>query len=152
MTCIRRAEIREAMLLTDIAYRSEAYWGYDSVYMESFKSLYKVTEAFIRNNETFILEEDRRVVGFYGMEIGGEEASLEYLYIEPKAIGSGYGRQLWDHMVDNCKRKGIKEIELVTSPQAKEFYIKMGAVQVGEVASLVIKGRIIPKFVYTFTD
>lgn len=34
-----------------------------------------------------------------------------------------------------------KEIVLVTSPQAKEFYAKMGAIQCGEVDTLVIKGR-----------
>lgn len=45
-------------------------------------------------------------------------------------------------------RLGIKQIEIVTSPEAKEFYIKMGAIEVGIVESIVKKGRIIPKLLY----
>lgn len=146
---IRPAEICESKILTDIAVRSEAYWGYDSTFMENFKSLYKVTGEFISNNPTFVLEEDDSIIGFYGILIGEKETSLEYLYIEPESIGKGYGKILWDHMVNTCKNQGIKEIVLVTSPQAKEFYTKMGAVQSGEVESIVMKGRKIPRLVYT---
>jgi len=74
---------------------------------------------------------------------------LEYLFIEPRYIGKGYGRLLWDHLAENCKSFGIKEFKLVTSPQAKEFYIKMGAIPFGEVESLLKKGRIIPQLIYT---
>jgi N-acetylglutamate synthase-like GNAT family acetyltransferase len=50
-----------------------------------------------------------------------------------------------EHMKNYCKKIGLKEIFAVTSPQAKEFYEKMGAIQVAEVESLLKKGRIIPK-------
>ncbi len=149
MLKIRRAKMRESEILTDIAARSEAYWGYDSTFMENFKSLYKVTEEFIRNNPTFVIEEDENIRGFYGVLMGEKETSLEHLYIDPESIGKGYGKLLWEHMVKNCKQQGINEIVLVTSPQAKEFYTKMGAKQIGEVGSLVIEGRKIPRLVYT---
>lgn len=145
---IRRAQICEAKILTDLVVRSEAYWGYDSTFMENFKSLYRVTEQFINNNETFIIEENEDIIGFYALLIDEKETSLEYLYVEPICIGKGYGKLLWDDMIESCKNWGIKEITLVTSPQVKEFYIKMGAVQIGEVDSLVIKDRKIPKLLY----
>lgn len=53
-------------------------------------------------------------------------------------------------MVKSCETMNIKELSIVTSPQAKEFYTKMGAVEVGEVESLIKKGRIIPKLLYKF--
>lgn len=145
---IRRAKICEAKILTDLLVRSEAYWGYDSTFMENFKSLYRVTEQFINNNETFIIEENEDIIGFYALLIDEKETSLEYLYIETICIGKGYGKLLWEHMIEICKNWGIKEITLVTSPQVQEFYIKMGAVQIGEVDSLVIKDRKIPKLLY----
>ena len=148
MLYIRNAKVNECEILTDIAIKSESYWGYDFDYMETFKSLYKVTEDFINNNSTFVIEEDENIVGFYGVLIEKDETSLEYLFIEPKCIGKGYGKLLWDHMVENCKKVGIDKIMLVTSPQAKEFYIKMGAVQTGEIESLVKKERKIPQLIY----
>ncbi|MCM1991519.1 GNAT family N-acetyltransferase [Oceanirhabdus seepicola] len=113
------------------------------------KSIYKVTEEFINNNPTFIIEKDENIIGFYSILINENEASLEYFYIEPKYIGKGYGRILWNHMVQNCKNLGIKEIEIVTSPEAKVFYMKMGAVQTCEIKSLVNKERKIPQLIYT---
>ena len=54
MIDIRRAEIGDSEILTNIAIRSEAYWGYDAVFMEKFKAIYRVTKEFINNNSTFV--------------------------------------------------------------------------------------------------
>lgn len=134
--------------LTNLATRSEAYWGYDSNYMDRFKEIYKVDKEFIKNNPTYIIKENEDIVGFYGILVSEKENSLEYFFIEPKRIGKGYGRLLWNHAIDICRKLNIKEFEIVTSPQAKEFYIKMGAKLQGEVESLVAKGRIIPRLAY----
>lgn len=149
MTNIRRALPNESQILTDIAAASEAYWGYDVNFMESFRSLYRVTEEFIDKNPTYVIGNDSGIIGFYSLAAGENETSLEYLYVEPKSIGKGYGRVLWNHMIETCSDMGIKKIVFVTSPQAREFYIKMGAVLIGEVDSLVIKNRKIPQLAYT---
>lgn len=149
MQCIRNAIANEYKILTDIAIKSEAYWGYDSDYMDKFKSIYKVSEEFINNNPTVIIEEDENIIGFYGVLIEKNETSLEYFFIEPKYIGLGYGKILWSYLVKDCKNLGIKEFSIVTSPQAKEFYVKMGAIPYGEIESLLKKGRIIPQLIYT---
>lgn len=149
MMNIRSARMDEAVALTDIAARSETYWGYDSDYMEKFRLIYKVTEEFIIKNPTFIIEEDNNIIGFYAVLTENDITSLEYFFIEPEYIGQGYGKLLWNHLINNCKTIGIKEFNIVTSPQAKDFYVKMGAVTCGEVESLLKKGRIIPQLIYT---
>jgi GNAT superfamily N-acetyltransferase len=149
MLNIRIAKMNESETLSNIAARSESYWGYDSDYMEKFKDIYKVTEEFISKNTTFIIEEYNNIIGFYGVLIENDMASLEYFFIEPEYIGQGYGKLLWNHLVKHSKIIGIKEFIIVTSPQAQEFYIKMGAVTCGEIESLLKKGRIIPKLIYT---
>ena len=146
---IRSAKIDESDYLTNIAIKSESYWDYDFNYMEKFRLIYKVTEEFISKNPTFIIEDDKNIVGFYGILVENDMTSLEYLFIEPKYIGQGYGKLLWNHLVEYCKSEGFKELCIVTSPQAKEFYLKMGAVSWGEVESLLKKGRIIPRLIYT---
>ncbi len=148
MVNIRNAKANEYNVLTDIATKSEAYWGYDSDYMDKFKSIYNVSEAFISNNPTVIIEEDKNIIGFYGVITKSGEVSLEYFFIEPKYIGKGYGKLLWNYLIKDCRNFGIKAFNIVTSPQAKEFYIKMGAMQCGEVESIVRKGRIIPQLIY----
>ncbi|MCB2312925.1 GNAT family N-acetyltransferase [Clostridium tagluense] len=76
--------------------------------MEEFKSVYKVTEEFINNNSTFVIEKDESIIGFYGVLVENNETSLEYLFIEPEYINKGYGKLLWNHMVENCDKKGVK--------------------------------------------
>lgn len=151
MLKIRKAEASEAGALTAIAAASEAYWGYDASYMDRFKALYKVTEEFIKANPVYVMVEGESIVGFYGIVTDNVETSLEYLYIEPGSIGKGYGEALWKHAVYICENLGIKELSMVTSPQAKGFYIKMGAVYTGETDSIVVEGRKIPKLVYTLS-
>lgn len=148
MVNIRNAKANEYNVLTNIATKSEAYWGYDSDYMGKFKSIYSVSEEFIRNNPTVIIEENENIIGFYGVLTKNGEVSLEYFFIEPKYIGTGYGKLLWNYLIKDCRNLDIKAFNIVTSPQAKEFYIKMGAMQCGEVESLLRKGRIIPQLIY----
>ncbi|MBS5822728.1 MAG: GNAT family N-acetyltransferase [Clostridium argentinense] len=148
MLNIRRAKVDEYEILTDIAIKSEGYWGYDSDYMDKFKSIYNVSEEFIKNNPTVLIEEDNSVIGFYGLICKDNGTSLEYFFIEPKYIGKGYGKLLWNYLVNHCKNLGIEAFEIVTSLQAKEFYVKMGAIPCGEVESLLKKGRIIPQLIY----
>lgn len=148
MISIRNAKAEEYAVLSDIAFKSEAYWGYDSDYMNKFKSIYNVSEEFINNNPTVIIEEDDNIVGFYGIVNEESETTLEYFFIEPKYIGKGYGKLLWNYLVKDCKNRRIKEFSIVTSLQAKDFYVKMGAIPCGEVESLLKKGRIIPQLIY----
>lgn len=148
MLKIRSATANDCEILTNIAINSESYWGYDLDYMTMFKSIYKVTEKFVNNNPTFLMEENRNIIGFYGILIGNTEISLEYFFIDPQYIRQGYGKMLWNHLITTCKKLGIKEFSLVTSPQAKDFYVKLGAICCGEVESLLKKGRIIPQLIY----
>lgn len=149
MVKIRSAKEYEHNILTDLAISSEAYWGYDREYMNKFSAVYSISEEFINNNPTIILEDDDNIIGFYSVINDKSETSLEYFYIAPKYIGKGYGKLLWNHLIKDCRSRGMKEFSLVTSPQAKEFYIRMGAILCGEVESLLKKGRIIPKLIYT---
>ncbi len=144
---IRPAMPSEAGMLTDIACRSEAYWGYDPDFMKQFRSIYQVTEEFINQNPTFVMQEDNEIVAFYGLLLG-PEVWLEYFFVEPRHIGKGYGRLLWKHVAEYCREVAIREFRMVTSPQAKEFYVKMGATPLGEVESSLRKGRMIPLLVY----
>jgi N-acetylglutamate synthase-like GNAT family acetyltransferase len=94
--------------------------------MQKFRSVYQVTEKFIGNNPTFIIQDDETIVGFWGVLIDDKEASLEYLFIEPRSIGKGYGKLLWNHTVNHCNMLGIKELIIVSGPKQKSSIQKWG--------------------------
>ncbi|WP_320054454.1 GNAT family N-acetyltransferase [uncultured Acetobacteroides sp.] len=145
---IRPAAPNEAEQLTAIAVESEAYWGGSTSFLVRFEELYKVTASFIEHNPTFVLEEGGEIAGFYAIVKGNDASELEYLYVKASCIGKGYGRMLWEHLMEQCKELGIQQLELVTSPEAKDFYARMGATQVSTVESTIEEGRMIPRMVY----
>ncbi|MGB9976838.1 N-acetyltransferase family protein [Thermovenabulum sp.] len=145
---IRPAKENEALILSELAEKSEGHWGYDEKYMVKFKEKYRLTEEYIKNFPVFVLEDKEKILGFFGLLFEKDEVNLEFFYIDTDYIGKGYGRMLWSHLADYCKEKGIKSFTFVTSPEAKGFYIKMGAEYLGEVESSVKKGRIIPRLIY----
>lgn len=144
---IRNARIKESEELTNLAAESEAYWGYDEEFMEVYKIIYTVTADIINDTPTYVLENENEIIGFYNVVQEGYLGYVEYFYIKPRYMGQGYGRIMWNSMVDICENLGIIEIELVTSPQAKNFYTKLGAIVVKEVNSQ-IDNRKIPKLRY----
>jgi len=145
MCSIFKAEENHIDELNRIAYESEAWWGYDSEFMERFRAIYRITEEYIRKNPTFILVENGSIIGFFSFIKSENETELEYFYIDPRYIGKGYGKKMWDSLKEYCKETGIESFSLVTSPQAKGFYEKMGADVIDEVDSLLREGRKIPR-------
>lgn len=143
---IRRAEIKEYKILTELAVLSEAYWGHDKRFLDAYRQIYSLTEDYIRNHPTIVMEDDGNIIGFYSFIESDDEVSLEYFYLDPAYIGKGLGRELWEHLADFCRNRGILELVFVSSPEAKAFYEKMGAVNVGEVNSLVARDRRILKW------
>lgn len=149
MNTVRVAKDEMSNLLSELAYYSESYWGYDNDYMEKFKLYYNVTKEFINENLVFILEKDNSIIGFWGLHhVDNAGWELEYFYIAIQYINKGYGNQLWNSLIIECKKNQIHNFEFVTSPQAVQFYKKMGAETIGHVESLLEQGRMIPKLRY----
>lgn len=141
---IRPAQAGEAGLLGDLALRSKAHWGYDANFLEACRAELTISADYITNAPVFVLEEDGRVAGFYGLREQGTELELLYLFVEPTAIGSGHGKRLWAHAVERAARLGFQKISIESDPYAEAFYLAMGARRVGEVSSTLRPGRTLP--------
>lgn len=145
---IRPALANESGILSELAANSEAHWGYDDIFMNQFRTFYAVDQDFILENPTFVYIRDNQIIGFYSLNLKGRFCELEFMYVKPEFIGKGVGAILWHHMIKQCKKNEIEMITLVTSPQAKGFYEKMGAKHSGDVPSLLDETKIIPKLYY----
>ncbi|WP_006715345.1 GNAT family N-acetyltransferase [Desulfitobacterium metallireducens] len=145
---IRRALPEEAVLLTEIAFRSKAHWGYDLSFMEQCRNDLTIFSDNITNNLVFVIEADGDIVGFYELRGKVPEANLYWLFMDPKVIGCGYGKRLWLHAAEISKGLGFEYMLIKSDPYAEGFYLRMGAKRIGKLPSTAIQGLMLPLLCY----
>jgi len=142
---IRRAHLDECALLTDIALRSKASWGYDEQFMANCVAELTINETDIETHQYFVMESAGAVVGFYALrEHGEDEGELADLFVEPAHMRAGYGRRLVEHAKSAAQAHGWQSLLVEADPNAWEFYYSCGGAQIGTVASGSIPGRRLP--------
>lgn len=142
----RRATINDTTQLTELTHRSKAYWGYDEDFMRNCQEELTVRESHIINDISYVLETDGQIVGFYTLSVmkPNDTIELEYMFIEPNHIGLGYGKKLLHHAIDQCKVMNCQRLMIQSDPNAKQFYIRHGGVQISEEPSNSIADRMLP--------
>jgi GNAT superfamily N-acetyltransferase len=123
---IRRATAEDHAAINDIVQGSSAY---DGVYRAMLDG-YEVTARQIAEEETWIAAESAQPLGFYSL-LFGAEPELDLLFVADGAQGRGVGRHLFDHMRALAKTRGAARVKIVAHPPARDFYRRMGAVEVG---------------------
>jgi GNAT superfamily N-acetyltransferase len=132
---IRRGLPEEVDTLTQIAHDAKRHWGYPEHWIEHWKDDLTISEDFVTANPVFVAEKDDQILGFYALIIRQDKAELDHLWVAPEYIGSGVGKELFIHAMQNAARRSVSEIEIVSDPNAEGFYRKMGAHRIGESAS-----------------
>ena len=140
---IRRARPEEATALSVLAETSKRHWGYDDAFIAATIEEIAVTEEQIRRNDCFIAEIDETVIGFYLLA----QTSLERLFISPEFFGQGVGRALMAHLQTQARERGLTRIEIISDPNAADFYRRTGAIEAGLSNSQFVSGRQLPVFV-----
>ena len=147
MLQFRQARPEDAGRLSDLAYDAEACYGYSEEHMQGFRTSYRVSEDFIRENPAFIMQDDGKILGFWGLTLSEDGWELEFFYVAAELIRCGYGQQLWEHLIGYCRDKGIEDFIFVTGPCSIGFYERMGARVVGETDS-VLDREPVPVLIY----
>jgi GNAT superfamily N-acetyltransferase len=147
---VRRARQDEAGLLTDLTVRSKAFWGYDDSFLEGARQELEFNACkFLPDFHVYIIEAEGQPLGFCSLiSVDGSTVELHDLFIEPRYIGKGYGKELWDYAVKLARSLGFSRIVLTADPNAEPFYAHQGAVRVGEKASPVCSDRVLPVMEY----
>ena len=146
MVRIRQARRDEGALLTGLAFRSKAFWGYDSAFLERAKSDLEFRSAkFEPDFHVYVIEASGDAAGFYSLiPLDSDSIELHDLFVDPRQIGKGFGTELWQHAVGLSKRLGFKRLVLTADPNAEPFYLHCGAVRTGEKVSPVDARRRLP--------
>lgn len=89
----------------------------------------------------FVCEVTGRVAGFCSLAITPPEGELTKLFVEPEAIGRGYGARLMRHAIETARSLGLARLAIEADPNAEPFYRALGARVTGRVPSGSIPGR-----------
>lgn len=149
---VRSAEPSEASALTELAMRAKAHHGYDEAFMAAVRPILTVSPEKIENQPVFVLEEGGAVAAFYILRPrDAVDVELDFLFVEPSAIGRGFGRLLWDHAVAYARSLGHRTLLIESDPYAEPFYRARGAVRVGDVPSTAAAKRALPLLHFDLT-
>jgi GNAT superfamily N-acetyltransferase len=142
---LRRARAGEAADITALAVRSKRVWGYSDAFMALVEPGLAVSEADIQEQHVAVLEAGGRLLGYCRVADRGDHAELEDLFVDPSCIGRGHGRRLFGHARSVARGLGHARLEWDSDPFAEAFYLRLGAVRIGETESQAIPGRMLPR-------
>ena len=143
---IRRATPDEADILTAIAHAAKRHWNYPEKWISQWRSDLTITSDFIANNEVYVAVVDGNVAGCCALVISDSLAELEHMWIDPRQMGNGVGRALFEHTKQRARELGLPELELSADPNAEGFYERMGAKRIGAVpAEMDGQPRVLPR-------
>ena len=145
---IRLARPEEPPVLTRLAIRSKAHWGYDASFMAACNTELTVTADKIAERTTFVFEEQARALAFYRITLDAETADIALIFVDPSELRRGIGTKMWAHLLDLCSRHGANRITIARDPNAVEFYQLLGARPFGTVPSESVAGRNLPLLEY----
>lgn len=128
----RRARPEEAQALADLQNRSSTHWNYPPGFFDWAPGASEIPEAYIRDNPVYLLEENDRIIGFYGFTKEDGGFLLDKLFVDIDRIGTGCGKALWRHAVDLARTLGHTAFIIGSDPNAAPFYRAMGAIWYAE--------------------
>lgn len=126
--------------------RAKAHWGYDAAFMAAVADELTITADAL--GPDLVVWHDHAPLGMARVVVPGRTARLEELFVDPAAMGQGIGAKLFGWAADRARQQGARVMRIDSDPFALPFYLRMGAVQVGEAPSGSIPGRMLPRLDY----
>lgn len=143
---IRLATTADGPVLTALALRSKAHWGYDADFLAACVPALTIDATVLDAGPAFVATRaDRTPVGFVAVDLAGPDGvEVTHLFVDPPAIGSGVGRRLWDRAVAAALVAGASAVVVEADPNAEPFYARLGAQPIGSRPSSVTPDRRLP--------
>lgn len=146
-TALRAPENTELGILTALALRSKAHWGYSPEFMEACRDELTLCPDSLESGSIRLIEVDGRPAGFYSLEPAEDDplaAELDLFFVEPEFIGRGLGRIMMNEAFERAARSGFERLLVQSDPHAEDFYRAMGFVCIGHRPSASLPGRMLP--------
>jgi GNAT superfamily N-acetyltransferase len=141
---VRRARRDELAVLDDLACRSKAHWGYDDGLMERWRDELRVAPADVAAGRVLVATVDDTVVGFATVTGDPPDAELEAMFVDPASLAGGTGAVLFAAACDLARGLRCRRLLIESDPHAEGFYVRQGAVRIGDRTSPSVPGRTLP--------
>ena len=132
MITVRPVGPEEADTLSQIAIAAKQYWNYPEHWMKLWTPLLTFSPAYFEANESWAAQADQVVIAFYTLQDRDGNAWLENIWVLPKYMGQGVGKDLFMHASSRARELGYKTLRLEAEPNAIGFYEKMRMRKIGE--------------------
>ena len=137
MISLHRASPEDADQLTQIAIAAKRYWKYPERWMQIWLPLLVASPEYVAANETWVAVVEGKSVGYYSLKHEDHDLWLANLWVLPDFMGPGIGKQLFQHVLERSRARGIPILKIESDPNVQSFYEKMGARKVAEQHSMV---------------
>ncbi|MGV9314713.1 GNAT family N-acetyltransferase [Streptomyces sp. NPDC003691] len=118
----------EARAVTELILASKAYWGYDAAFLAACRAELTVTPADVPRRRIVVAETaDGVLAGVAALDGSPPEGEIGLLFVAPEAIGTGVGRALYAHVVEEAGALGFTRLTVASDPHAVGFYRSLGA-------------------------
>lgn len=149
---IVKAHVSDANILTEIAVKSKAFWGYSNELIESWREDLTITPQMFEDFNVYKYLVNDTIAGFYILNRANIRTSfLEFLFIAPQFIKQGIGTALLKHASEYCIGGSCAVLNVLSDPFAEEFYAKQGFKVIGRRESSV-PGRFLPEMELEFPE
>jgi GNAT superfamily N-acetyltransferase len=142
---LRAGRPDEAAVLSALALRSKAHWGYDEAFLDACRDELTLSAGDVVAARVTLAESDGVLAGFVALAGEPPEGDLSHLFVDPPLIGTGVGRRLFAAAVATARSDGFTSFTVDADPGAEDFYLRMGALRVGSSPSGSIPGRFLPR-------
>jgi N-acetylglutamate synthase-like GNAT family acetyltransferase len=120
---VRPAAPEDYERVRELTFESKAYWGYDRDFVRRWAD----GLGFEEGQERWVAELDGEIVAWAALAPPSDGvAVLDDLWVDPTAIGRGYGGRLFRHVADRARELGADRLEWGAEPNAVGFYEKVG--------------------------
>jgi len=144
---IRLAKENDLEQISQLALASKAYWGYSKEFMEACIDELTYSKEMTEKSEYifYVKESNNTIAGFYLLrQLDNNEVELEALFLDPKFMRKGFGKELLNHAKTQAIGLGLKSMFIQSDPYAQEFYEHSGAKLISKKESGSIPGRYLP--------
>ena len=143
---LRAPEPGEIKALDALCFRSKAHWGYDADFMELCRPVLHVDPEAIGQGRVQVAEIDGAIAGVAQFTVDRVNAELDLLFVDPDHMGKGVGRALFEWACVTSRSQRAARLHILSDPDARGFYEKMGADYQGDEPSDAIPDRMLPRF------
>ncbi len=142
---IRLPQTHELDTINAIILAAKSHWGYPKAWIAQWMPELEVTAQRLEQQRLWVASRQNELVGVVALTEVDELGQIELCdcWVEPNHMRQGIGAALLRFACEQATKMTATRLVLAADPNAEDFYLRMGAVKVGERASLP-QGRKLP--------